>query len=89
MVSSDDLHERLSPQQWRVWCMLRNGRNCGIETLYRQACPTADHSSIELRRKQMRVGAVISEINAVLKEDGWNCCITPGTPRHSYQLRYH
>lgn len=82
-----DMAELLGPQQWRVWCILRDGNPHGIDMLYRQARPMRAYDNTSRRQRQMALGGIICDINVILDEHGWGKLIVPGGPRGTYQLR--
>ncbi len=76
---------RLSPQQARVWELIKNGREQPILLLYQSMqCSQAD--AADIRRMQMRVGRVLAAINRKLAQIHAGVVVRPGEARKTYRL---
>lgn len=81
MQNTQEIMKRVPPTQGAMLWLLRRERDVYIETMY-DLLRTDPQTP---RRKQQIVAAVLSRLNKVLLEYGYE--VKPGTKRRTYRLR--
>lgn len=79
------LADEIQPSDRVLWNILLDKTPVSITMLFRLRFPDRLDEGFDLRKKQQYLGIRLSYMNAVLEAHGLK--ITPGDPRHSYQLR--